>query len=222
MVLRRAVSPGPHVFKEGFEMTRRFFAGFVVLVAVCVTHATHAAVSITLQPVPISAAAIADDPSLANAQALDLMFTTDQPVTFFTTGMFAQAAPGGSFYQHPFGSVAQSPPALVTLFPSLAFDTYLTAVPNATLQLAHQFVGQTLQFDTQTLNRIWDSRLPLSNSFIGTAPIARITYFGGTPSGFGLVFVPSTNEQVNFVIPEPGSLLIATPFIAACVLRRSR
>lgn len=182
--------------------------------------ASFAAVTISFEPRTITSAAIASDPALQTAKCFDIVYTTTDPFTFMTTGLYLQPAPGGSFFQHPLGAVQAYSPAAWAAIPSLEFDTWLTAVPGAAFIQGPSFLGpaSSAAFDTQLINRIWDSRP--NPTFVGTATIARITYFGDMPGGVGtnISFTSAGMIQTNFNIPEPAAI----PALLSIALLRRR
>lgn len=104
-------------------------AFFVVLLATLrFVHADPAGVYWT--STPISAAAVANDPALANYQVFDLMVQLRG--NQFSFGGLRMNLPGGSVYNHPFGSNIPPAPAAVAQFPALEFDTFVSVPPPAT------------------------------------------------------------------------------------------
>lgn len=76
--------------------------------------------------VPMSPAAIADDPALADQQTWSLRVTLDEG--FWHVGGMRVTLPAGEvFYNHSLGGQTRPPDALVALFPSVAHDTYVTS-----------------------------------------------------------------------------------------------
>lgn len=158
-------------------------------------------------PVPISPAAIAENPILATAHCADLRVTLQNSEVFNLIGVNAFPAAGGSFYQHVFGSDIAPSAGAIAVFPSLAFDTYMTVPPEFQVYVGPSFVGQPSEaaWNTARLNRVWRHQGP---NFSYTTPfnLARITWFGEPPSGDGILFVHNPQQQIpfTFAIPEPG------------------
>ena len=75
------------------------------------------------QPVPISPAAIADDPQLADMVTFDLIVTTT--ADWNSAGLRVVMPAGAAFYNHPQGGQTAPNPTLLPLFPALGFDTYV-------------------------------------------------------------------------------------------------
>jgi hypothetical protein len=73
---------------------------------------------------PAALAPPGGDPLLLGMQTWDLRVTTDGNWQF---GGLRAALPNGEFYNHPLGSHTRPSPALVSAFPALQFDTYVTA-----------------------------------------------------------------------------------------------
>lgn len=87
----------------------------------------HFSLTPSLVEVPISAAAIASDPNLANYRSFDLRINITPNDHFSVAGMEANLSQG-AFYQHPLGGHTPVTAAW-GLVPALEFDTFLTA-PN--------------------------------------------------------------------------------------------
>ena len=92
--------------------------------------AAHALPTASMVHVPISAAAVAAEPALANFQTWDLSVTIDSGSFWSGTG-FEAILTRGSFYNSPLGGNAPVP-QLWSAFPQLRFDTFVTqaADPN--------------------------------------------------------------------------------------------
>jgi len=107
----------------------RIVPALLVLCVACgvATPTAQAFITANWVQVPITPAAVASDPTLANMQTWSLRAShTDG---FWASGGMRLTLPAGNaFYQQlPFGGNTRPSPALVAAFPSLAYDTYVTS-----------------------------------------------------------------------------------------------
>jgi hypothetical protein len=150
--------------------------GVVAATALCSLTAPAGAVFTAFwQNIPISPAAIAEDPAMATRQCFDLMVTTDG--TWSRAGLRA-VLPSGQFFNHLIGGNTQPSPALVAAFPSLAFDTYVTAPGAAGGSGAPVIEGgfpepEPLSMGGNLISVRWTDVVPDSP---GTYQIARLTF----------------------------------------------
>jgi hypothetical protein len=163
-----------------------------------------AAIQAFIQQVPISAAAIANDPTLATMQCFDFMATTD--------GNWASAGvrltlPSGAFYNNPFGGNTRPNPSLLPVFPALEFDTYVTAPGDTGTGGAPAILGgfpegDPVSFGPTVFSVSWGD---LANDPPGTYRIARVTFPQNT---FPALHPLSRTSQVN---PDSTALFIPEP-----------
>lgn len=97
----------------------------VVLSTLLTCPSARAALSVFWRNNPISSAAIADDPALANMQSWSLMATNEQGV-FASAGLRASLPPGRTFYRHPLGNEVRPGASQQLANPAMAFHTYVT------------------------------------------------------------------------------------------------
>jgi hypothetical protein len=94
--------------------------------SVCLCPAARAEFFAELVRVPISAAAVADEPALANAETWQLKVTADHQILSYE--LYVQLS-GGTFYQSNFGVENRRPYSeYFPLFPAAEFDSYLTMI----------------------------------------------------------------------------------------------
>lgn len=160
-------------------------------------------ISIRPVPVPITPAAIAEQPVLASAQSYDLRVTLAAGEQFRFVGLYLPAAPDGSFFQHPLGGLSEPSAGAVALIPSLAFDTYLTVPPGYVLDPGVSFVGPIPSWDEQLLNRGWGIQAGGFYPGPGEITVARVTFFGSAPSGHGRF--PPSGPDFTITVPEPAA-----------------
>ena len=172
----------------------------------------------------------ASPPEPNTFQTWDLNLTLTGSDDFLSARLHA----AGTFYQDAFGSDNAPPnPALVSVFPSLAFDTFV-ASPAGSATVLGKFDGSNSNPNTDTgegpppatfsaseLAIVWGDTVTSSP---GTYPIAQITFSGAVPSIVGRAsFGSSANIQNAALpqIPEPISLgLVAIG--ATTMLRKPR
>jgi hypothetical protein len=109
--------------------SRKLVTGAVAAVAVAVgISTTVASASVTPQwvAVPISAAAIAADPNLANFRTYDLQVTQSGSDHWAGTDLRV-GLESGKFYVPPTNDQRWAKSNLWTLFPNLAYDTFITS-----------------------------------------------------------------------------------------------
>lgn len=190
----------------------------IALLGTVLVHTSYASVQILIQPVPITPEALADDPMLANAQSVDFVARVTDGSGFRGAGVFTQAPPGGSFYQHPFGGIQEPAAAAVALFPSLGYDTYLTVPPGGQTDSGRPFVGSNNEWSTAELNQAWLRNPGLLGN--GDFRFLRITWFGPPPSGIGRYLRAGESLNFSFTLPEPASACWLG--LCAVLLRRCR
>ncbi|HEB60694.1 MAG TPA: hypothetical protein ENJ06_02615 [Phycisphaeraceae bacterium] len=120
--------------------------------------------------VPISAAAIADDPTLAAAQTFDLQVIMTQGDDWTSTDVTATI--DGSFYQHPTFDESVPQPAFWPTFPSLEFDSFFSA-----RDFAAPGFASGPDVTNNSMSAIW---FDTENTGEGTYTIARFTVTSGT------------------------------------------
>jgi hypothetical protein len=141
----------------------------------------RAALTISLQEIPITPAAIANDPNLANFVCVDLVVNNSPPNAFNVAGMITEPITPGFFYQHPFGGLTRPSPALVNLFPAVGFDSYITTPAEILFGTTPDSPGgytgtQGTRMTDSQLNVVWGS--PPPPQVFGEFHIARITFNG--------------------------------------------
>jgi hypothetical protein len=222
-------------------MSRRIL-GLVVVVCVvtCALFASSARAVHVASWVqrPISAAAIANDPALANMQSWSLMTSYDVG-RWSSAGVRATLPAGSLFYQHPLGGSTFPDPNVVNAFPGLAFDTYVT-VPehiNTIVLGGHPASPPPASFGGPTdpipgtFSVSWGRSMG-GAPVTGTFEIARLTFPQGvlphilqgppfTSQSISYTVVP---EQQAFVgqIPEPAGAATIALCASAGLLRRRR
>ncbi len=210
----------------------RYLAASAAVLGLAATTAS-AAITVSWAPVTISAAAIAQDPALANMQTYDLVATTDGD--WASAGLRATLPAGQNFYNHAFGGNTKPNPALVPAFAGLAFDTYVsgpgdTGAAGAPAILGGFPEGDPVSMAGNHLSVSWGDLVPDAP---GTYQIARLTFPRGVLPDIlnndpQTVPNPSRTSQVNpdstvFIpdIPEPTTLgLVAAAGLMA--LRRRK
>jgi hypothetical protein len=213
----------------------RYFIASVVMLAVA--HAAQGAPTTSLVRVPISPAAIAADPALANSQTWDLRVNIDPGRTWSATG-FTVRLSGGSFYNPPLG--AQGPlPQLWDLFPHLRHDTFVThaARPDEPSTFGLPLIQSGYPYPPVTPWVFNDTEMSLiytwtaaQSSGPGTFTVARLTISNGA---YGAIIGEShqydlqatTTEVLPFslFIPEPaGATSVAAALLTMAVARRDR
>jgi hypothetical protein len=173
-------------------------AGLVVAVAAPST--ASAVIVANWQPNTISPAAIADNPALASMQSWSLMVTHGDG-DWGSAGVELTLPAGNAFFQHSFGGNTRPNPALTTVFPSLAYDTYVSS-PGDTGSAGAPFIlgpfppaAGSGQLGPQRLSVIW-------GDFVATPPgtyeILRVTFPNSAfPAGNQLNFTAQTNPAAS-------------------------
>ncbi len=152
-----------------------------IALAVAASTTASAGVHVTFVPVTISAAAISQDPALANMQSFDILVTTDGD--WGAAGMLANLPAGQNFYNHPFGGNTTPNPALVGSFAGLAFDTYVTGPGDTGSSVAPIITGGfapagPLNVGSGSMvSATWGN---FTSDAPGTYSIARLTFPRGT------------------------------------------
>ncbi|MCK4871890.1 MAG: hypothetical protein KAS72_04105 [Phycisphaerales bacterium] len=123
-----------------------------------------------LVEVPISAAAIADDPALAHAQTFDLqvMMTDDDD----WTSTDAVASIDGSFYQHPTYDMDTPQPTWWAAHPSIEFDSFFSAYDFSMPSFA-----EMPSVTNDSMSAVWFDTENIGN---GTYTVGRFTVTSGT------------------------------------------
>jgi hypothetical protein len=171
---------------------RRASARRVATAAIVAACAAPARAAITVSWLPVSIPVQLLD--LAGHQSWDLVVTTDGD--WASAGLAATLPNGLTFYKHPRGERTKPSPALVSLFPALAYTTYVTApadtgTTGAPAVLGGFPEGQPLSMSGNHLAVSWGDLVPDAP---GTYPIARLTFpHGVLPS----IHPQSTTSQVN-------------------------
>ena len=182
--------------------SQRFIVCVVAVVAACAAGA-RGAISWYFTPVPISAAAIAQDPALAGMESYDIGVLTDGD--WASAGMRMVMHAGQNFYNHAFGGNTKPSPALVAAFAGLAFDTYVsgpgdTGAAGAPAILGGFPEGNPVSMTGNQLSVSWGDLVPDAP---GTYQIARLTF----PQGV-LPDILNNNPQT---VPNPSRTSQVTP-----------
>jgi hypothetical protein len=172
----------------------------LAVLAVCgVATTANAAITATWVQNPISAAAVTNDPVLANMQSWSLRVTTDG--NWASAGLEVQLPAGLTFYQNAFGGNTKPSPALVAAFPALAFDTYVTGPGDTGTGGAPAILGFFPEAPGSgdfggTTGRFSVSWGDLVNDPPGNYEIARLTFPSSVNvSGPGYPVTPSSNTS---------------------------
>lgn len=188
---------------------------FTCLVAAPLARAAHTAFWVQR---PISTAAVLNDPQLANMQSWSLM-------TSYDTGRWSAAGvratlPGGNvFYQHAFGGSTAPNPALVSAFPGLEFDTYVTdpTRTDTTVLGGHPASPPPASFGGPadpipgTFSVSWHGTLGGSPNPPGTFEIARLTFPQGVIPHI-LQGPPLESQSISYtILPEQGAFVPQIP-----------
>lgn len=132
---------------------------------------------------------------------------------------------GATFFQHPVGAITQPNPELLALFPSLAWDTFITCPegwPNTPDYGIAPTCAGTCTMTTTLLDATFFETPP--NGGVGDWIVARITIEAPTPGWSATISGASTNVNgwwgpYEFKVPEPGGLMLLG--LAALALRRT-
>jgi hypothetical protein len=214
----------------------RYLAASAAVLGLAASTAS-AAITATWVRNTITPAAITNDPLLANMQSWSLNVTTDG--NWASAGLEAILPAGSTFYNPALGGNTRPNPAIVAAFPSIEFDTYVSAPADTGSGGAPAILGffpeapGTGDFGG-TSGRFSVSWGDLVEDAPGTYQIARLTFpLGVIPNVRNLdpdpnQVNPSRTSQVNPAsdvvipdIPEPASLgLVAAAGLLG--LRRRR
>ena len=144
----------------------------------------------------ITPAAITDNPELANMQSWSLIVThTDGD--WGAAGFEATLPAGNAFFHHFIGSNTKPNPAFLPIFPSLAYDTYVTSPGDTGVTGAPIILGSFpptsagADFSAGRLSVIWGD---LATTPPGNYEILRMTFPNGVlPTVNQLSFTSQTN-----------------------------
>jgi hypothetical protein len=198
--------------------------------AACGVMATsaHAALSAQWVQVPISAAAITADATLANMQSWSLR-STNTDGHWASAGLRATLPAGGAFYQTPptrGGGDSHPNPAFFPVFPEVEFDTYISSARNQAGANAPAVLGAYPENDPPQsfggatdpvpgrFSVSWGDPQATSGPGPGTYEIARLTFPigmiptinpAGQPASQSSQVAPDQTIVIP-PIPEPASL----------------
>ncbi len=211
-----------------YRFGNRFIIGAVAVVATCAAGA-RGAIHFNFTANPISAAAIAQDPALANMQSWDLNAITDGD--WASAGVLMTLPAGMNFYNHAFGGNTRPSPALIAVFPGLEFDTYVsspadTGASGAPAILGGYPEGDPMSLSGNVISVSWGDLVPDAP---GTFRIMRFTWpqgilpdlLQGPPNG-------SRTSQVNpdstvlIFVPEPATLGLGAAAAMLLLTRTAR
>lgn len=160
------------------------------------------------EPVQISAAALANDPSLADKRTFDLIVNT---TTDWISAGVQVLLPGGSvFYNHPLGGNTAPATELVAGNPALAFDTYVNGpggLNSPPLILGGYPTAPAASFGPTVFSVSWGD---LITTPPGEYQIARLTFPAAALSGTDLVTNSSRTSQLD---PSVGEVTATVPEI---------
>jgi len=207
---------------------------------VCAATAGSASAAITafFRQNPITPAAIAASPALANMQSWSLMVNTDGD--WASAGVRLTLPAGNSYFNHSFGGNTRPNPNLVAAAAGLAYDTYVTGPgdsgdpddPNNNPPglLGGHPAGSTQSFSGATLSASWFN---LTVDAPGTYEIARLTFPNNViptifwegnppslPNSSNTSQVNPTSTTIIPQIPEPASLGLLAAVGLLAVRRR--
>jgi len=199
--------------------------------------------TVTLVEIPISAAAKATDPTLANAHTFDVRVVVPQDDDWSSGDLLATTGAGATFYNAaaPYGNQPNS--ALWAFLPQGEFDTFVTGPNFGSVTVLGRFNppggASTEVFSPTETNVSWGDTAPGSNGLTFTA--ARITVNGisGSPvivsgnvagaaahiSGkMGSTGDPLHSPTFDFsvVVPEPTSAGLLVVGLGAIATRRRK
>lgn len=149
--------------------------------------ASPAGAAISLDFAPVDNSAV-----LTGYTTYDMRVTTD---TDWTAGAMLFELSAGSFYQHAQGTDGGVPhPFLVSLYPELAFDTYLAgSVVGGGGDIGRR--EAQLVFDAGVLDVSWYN---LDRADIGTTTIARLTLTDDAAGSMSIMLSAAGNEIATF------------------------
>lgn len=127
----------------------------------------------SLVEVPISAAAIAKDPNLANYKTFDLQVTLDKNERWLSTDAVMSLSKG-TVYEAPVADSETPQPNLWNLSPNLQFDTFVSASDFDSPVLLGSFQPTSTEpvFNSTTVNASWGA---FQDTGTGTFTVARYT-----------------------------------------------
>lgn len=214
---------------------RSFLAAVVALGAI--SSSAFAALTASWQQVPISANALASDPTLANMQSWSLRINyTDGD---WASGGIRATLPAGSFFyrQSPLGAQTYPGPALIAAFPALEFTSYVRAAADAAgggTNVLGSFpegspdgpsVGNQTQAPPGTPGNFNASFGDLVTTPPGNYEIVRLTFpIGVIPPILPLSVTSQVNPSQDLPIPqipEPGTLGLLAAAGLLAIRRRS-
>lgn len=179
-------------------------ASLILSVAASATIISSASAAITASWTPVTPATGAP----SGYSTYDLMVTVSSGDDYASTRLFAT----GSFYQDAFGGNTAPNPALIPVFPALAYDTYVNTPGGSSSTLILGGFNGTSDTPTSTFTT---SQLAITygdtvNTGAGTFQIARVSYSGSVPTFQGTIY-----SILNGVtgIPMPQITLPPTRFM---------
>lgn len=102
--------------------------------------ATMAAPSLTIQPVVITAQAIAEEPLLSSSASFNVVASIEAGDELIAVAMRLSLA-SGEFYNHSLGTDTLPFPSLISLFPALAYDTHVHSGIGVQTPIIEGFTG---------------------------------------------------------------------------------
>ena len=166
---------------------------------------TASPLSVRWQPVAISAAAIANDPALADMVSFDLIATTT--MDWISAGVEVTMPAGTALYNNALGGETEPSSSGISGNPALAFDTYVTGPGGATnppLVLGAYPAGPTASFGPTLFSVSWGD---VATSPAGQYRIARLTFSQAALNSPDIVTDSSratqTGSPVLTTIPVP-------------------
>jgi hypothetical protein len=181
-----------------------------------------AQITTTFVPVPISPAAIAADPTLANYQTWDLRVNIPQGQHWGFSGFEANLT-AGQFYNHEFGGRTPQP-QLWSAFPQLRYDTFVTQAANPNDDstfiaptITSGFPNPPLQvvFIDQRISIVYHAQPGPGVAGPGAFTIARLTF---RDDSVGTIVGDSVARPTGLVVPFAFTIPVPEPAGAACVL----
>jgi hypothetical protein len=202
------------------------------------TPSASAAITAFFVPNPISQAAIAADPALANMQSWSLM-ATNTDGHWASAGVRLTLPAGNVYYQTPLtrgGGDTHPNPALFALFPESEFDTYVSSARNQLGQNPPAILGPypendpPLSFGGATdpvpgrFSVSWGDPQATSGPGSGTYEILRITFprSVSTPVGFVQTSQIAPDQTIGYEIPWPEPAATGLFLVLAAATARPR
>ncbi len=163
--------------------------------------------SISAQFVPVNNTA-----ALSGFSTYDLQVTTATGADWVSSALLIELTQG-SIYQDLAGTERAPNPLLLNEFPSLEFDTYLTANGNPLVigDRAVTLGGNKLQFDTTEIDITWAG---FTSNDIGTLVIGRVTLSDDAAGSIGVMAKDSSgtpNRLIDWNTFTSGDLVNLTP-----------